>query len=319
MGAKLKRLDERITLIDGFDLGLANRTGSYVINEEELTIVETGPSMSVPHILEGLKELNLHPQDVKYIIVTHIHLDHAGGAGLLLNDCPNARVVVHPRGAKHLVDPARLIQGAKLVYGEDFDRLFEPVVPIPENRIIIKNDKETLTVGKNCTLTFYDTPGHSYHHFSIYDPVSNGIFTGDTIGVSYDESLKDVGIQLYLPSTSPNQFNPDDMLRSLERIQRLHVSKIYFGHFAESEHVDEVYKQIKQWLPQFVKVGKEAMDTQPGSVQKEVTKNLYQLIKNELRNHGVPDDHPVYEFIKLDTSVCAMGLFDYFQKQQKNR
>lgn len=314
MTAKLKKLDERITLIDGYDLGLPNRTGSYVIKEDKLTIVETGPSISVPHILEGLKEMNLSHDDLEYIIVTHIHLDHAGGAGLLLKDCPNAKIVVHPRGAKHLIDPSRLIQGAKMVYGDDFDRLFDPVLPVPEDRVIIKDNEDTLTIGANCTLTFYDTPGHSYHHFSILDPVSNGIFTGDTIGVSYDEALQDQGIQFYLPSTSPNQFNPDDMLRSLELVENLNVKKIYFGHFAESENPKEVYRQIRQWIPEFVKVGKEVFEI--GQDDKIAAEKLFDLARNHLHNQGVPDDHPVYEFIKMDTAVCAMGLLDYLQKQQ---
>jgi glyoxylase-like metal-dependent hydrolase (beta-lactamase superfamily II) len=110
-------LGKQIHLIDGFDLGMPGRTGTYVIQEEQLTLIETGPSPSVPYVLQGLRDLGLSPEDVKYIIVTHIHLDHSGGAGLLLKDCPNATVVVHPRGARHLADPSRLIESARSVYG----------------------------------------------------------------------------------------------------------------------------------------------------------------------------------------------------------
>ncbi len=109
-------LDDNISFFDVFDLGMENRTGTYVIHDEKLTIVETSASPSIPYLLEGLKKLEIDPSEIHYIIVTHIHLDHAGGAGLLLKECPNAKVIVHPRGFRHLIDPSRLIAGARAVY-----------------------------------------------------------------------------------------------------------------------------------------------------------------------------------------------------------
>ena len=149
------QLNEKIYLIDGFDLGVAERTGTYVIAEEALTLVDTGPSPSVKHVKKGLETLGYSLDQVKYIIVTHIHLDHAGGAGLLLEECPNAKVVVHPRGARHLADPSRLVAGARMVYGERFSELFDPVVPIPEERLLIKDEGDTLEIGPACTLKFF--------------------------------------------------------------------------------------------------------------------------------------------------------------------
>jgi len=307
-------LGNRIYLIDGFDLGTAGRTGSYVIKEEELTIVETSASPSVPYILKGLAELKLDPKDVKYIIVTHIHLDHAGGVGLLLEHCPDAKVVVHPKGARHLADPSRLIAGAKAVYGDKFDSLFHPILPVPEERIIVKEDRETLVIGPNCTLQFFDTPGHANHHFSIYDPVSNGIFTGDTIGVRYQQ-VEEYGTTLYLPSTSPNQFDPQAMLQSLRMIRDLQVDRIYFGHFGMSTEVEEVYKQIEQWLPVYVET---AADTfEQGEEATDIALKLFAKVQEHLTNRQVPVDHPVYQLIKLDVDVCAMGLVDYLVKKQK--
>ncbi|MBU8907322.1 MBL fold metallo-hydrolase [Desertibacillus haloalkaliphilus] len=307
-------LGNRIHLIDGFDLGLPERTGTYVIQEDELTIVETGPSMSIPYVLEGLKTLQLDPRDVRYIIVTHIHLDHSGGAGLLLKDCPNATVVVHPRGARHLIDPTRLIKGARAVYGDDFDKLFEPIVPIPEEKVIIKEDGETLAIGSDCTLRFYNTPGHSDHHFSIYDPVSNGMFTGDTIGIKYDQ-LSDQRFNLYLPTTSPNQFKPDAMLHSLERIKDMNVERIYFGHFGVSTDVDDVYQQVKEWIPRFVAAGEKA--TEEGRDYHAIAEDLLAMITDHLKEKHVPDNHPIFEILKLDTEICAMGIADYLAKRQK--
>lgn len=311
-----EKINDRIFLIDDFDLNRKERTGTYVILEKELTIVETSASPSIPYILSGLKQLHIDPIDIKYIIVTHIHLDHAGGAGLLLQHCPNAKVVVHPKGARHIIDPSRLIAGARAVYGEKFDSLFDPILPIPEQKILIKNDGDTLKISDSCTLTFLDTPGHANHHFSIYDPISNGIFTGDTIGVFYPE-LKHDGIELYLPSTSPNQFNPDYMLQSLEKIEKLNVDYVYFGHYGASSNIQEISQQIRKWLPLFVEVGNKGMAIQSSLSEKveAATQALFALVTEYLSEKQIPNDHSVYEIIKIDLPVCAMGLIDYLSKK----
>ncbi len=307
-------LGSRIHLIDGHDMGWKERTGTYVIQEEELTLVETGPSVSVPYIREGLAKLGYTTEQVKYIIVTHIHLDHAGGAGLFLRDCPNATIVVHPKGARHLVDPSRLIDGARAVYGEQFDALFEPIVPVPQNRLITKADGETLRIGPDCMLEFMDSPGHAKHHFSIYDPVSNGMFTGDTVGVQYPQLRRD-GIDLFLPSTSPNQFDPDEMLGSIERYRARDLSRIYFGHFGATEKVADVYSQITEWLPVFVREGKEVLAK--GLSHDDLAERLLKRVKASLQLRNVPEDHEVYEVISLDLSVCSMGIVDYLQKKSR--
>ena len=252
-------LNERIFLIDGFDLGVSERTGTYVITEEVLTLVDTGPSPSVKHVKKGLKTLGFSLDQVKYIVVTHIHLDHAGGAGLLLEDCPNAKVVVHPRGARHLADPARLVAGAKMVYGDRFSELFDPVVAIPENRLLIKDEGDTLEIGPACTLEFLDTPGHANHHFSIYDPISNGMFTGDTVGIRYEQLIRD-GVDLFLPSTSPNQFDPDAMRQEIDRMFGLNLNCIYFGHYGMTNNPSLALQQVADWLDIFMEEAQSIID-----------------------------------------------------------
>lgn len=305
-------LGQRIHLIDGFDMGWPQRTGTYVIAEEELTLIETGPSTSVPYIREGLARLGYTPDQVKYVIVTHIHLDHAGGAGLFLQECPNAKLVVHPKGARHLIDPSRLIAGARAVYKEQFDALFDPIVPVPEERLVQKTDGDALRIGPNSELHFMDSPGHANHHFSIYDPVSNGMFTGDTAGVHYP-MLRKEGIHFVLPSTSPNQFDPDQMLRSIERYEKRNLDRIYFGHFGMTEQVEDVYRHIREWLPVFVATGEEVLAE--GLGDRELAQRLLVRVTEYLQSHGVADDHPVYEVIRLDLSVCSMGIVDYLQKK----
>ncbi|GEC89186.1 MBL fold metallo-hydrolase [Brevibacillus brevis] len=307
-------LGERIHLIDGFDMGWAERTGTYVIAEEELTLVETGPSPSVPYIKAGLAKLGYSAEQVKYIIVTHIHLDHAGGAGLFLKDCPNAKIVVHPKGARHLVDPSRLITGARAVYHDDFDRLFDPIEAVPEERILIRGDGDTLKIGENCVLEFLDSPGHANHHFSIYDPVSRGMFTGDTAGVLYPQLKKD-GVHLVLPSTSPNQFDPDAMLASVSRFEARKLSRIYFGHFGMSEQVDDVYRQLREWLPVFLVEGE--LSLAAGQTYDEPSRKLLERVSDHLQSQGISGDHEVFEVLKLDLQVCSMGILDYLYKRGK--
>ncbi|GAA0603990.1 MBL fold metallo-hydrolase [Virgibacillus siamensis] len=307
------QLDDRIHLIDGFDLGKPERTGTYVIEEDELTLVETGPSPSVKYIKKGLSMLGFSLEQVKYVIVTHVHLDHAGGAGLLLRECPNATVIVHPRGSRHLADPKALAAGARAVYGDSFSELFDPIVPVPEERLLIKKDGETLKIGANCTLEFLDTPGHSKHHFSIYDPISNGIFTGDTVGIRYEQLAKQ-GIDFFLPSTSPNHFDPEAMHESIDRIRSLGVDRIYFGHFGMTNRVEAALSQVSEWLDIFMGIS-EGVKAE-GKGYDVLAERLLSRVKEYLNGIGVPSDHDVFVLINLDMQVSALGIIDYFQKMK---
>lgn len=316
--SKPVKLSEKLFLIDDFDLNMEERTGTYVLLEEELTIIETSASPSIPFLLKGLNELHINPESIKYIIVTHIHLDHAGGAGLMLQHCPNAKVVVHPKGARHLADPSRLIAGAQAVYGEKFNKLFDPILPIPEDRLVVMNNEDELEIGPNCTLKFYDSPGHANHHFSIYYPPTNAMFTGDTAGVYYPQLKRD-GVELYLPSTSPNQFDPNKMRQSLAKFEEMNLNHIYFGHFGGTSNPNEVYSQVRMWLNIFVDAAKVAF--QQNTVLEEQVKgteqNILQQLNDFLQTKGITKDHPAYEIIGLDINVCSQGLIDYLGRKEK--
>ncbi len=308
-------LDNDMYLIDLFDLGWPKRTGSYVIMGEQPTIIETGPSPSIGHLLNGIRQLGLHPHDIRNVIVTHIHLDHAGGAGLLLRECPNAQLIVHPKGAYHLVNPEKLIRGARAVYGERFDELFDPIVPVPEERVRIMADGETLPIGPNRILQFFDTPGHANHHFSIFDSQSRGVFTGDTAGIQYVQT-EDCGFIFYLPTTSPNQFHPDAMKQSIEKIRGLNPDKIYFGHYGGTAEIG-CLDSIESWLETFVECGRKCFDQGMGITQ--LAEALMERIQSHLSERDVPTDHPVYQVLQLDLYVSSMGILDYFQRISQSR
>ncbi|MET3682827.1 glyoxylase-like metal-dependent hydrolase (beta-lactamase superfamily II) [Alkalibacillus flavidus] len=311
---KVELLDEDVSLIDVYDLGLPNRTGAYVIQDDELTVIETSASPSIPHLLDGLKAIGENPERVRHIIVTHVHLDHAGGVGVLLQSCPNATVHVHPRGKRHLADPTKLVQGARAVYGEQFDDLFDPVVPVPEDRLVEQPDGSDLHIGSR-TLTFYDTPGHAKHHVSIHDSKANAIYTGDTIGVYYPHTLP-YGEMLVLPSTSPNQFDPNAMLESLKRIESLGVDAIHFGHFGRSTEPAVVYDQMCDWLPLFLELSEDAVKRGSNAPVESVRQALFDRVASYLDDIGVPREHDIYPLLEMDMRVCAMGLVDYLKKTE---
>lgn len=308
------RLDQRIHLIDGFDFEIPNRTGAYVLDEEQLTIIEPGPSPSIKHIKKGIEQLGFSLEVVKYIIVTHVHLDHAGGAGLLLKSCPNAKIVVHPRGKRHLADPRKLAAGARAVYGDSFSDLYDPIVPIPEERLITKEDGDMLEIGEDCKLQFFNTPGHAKHHFSIYDPVSNGLFTGDTAGVRY-QLLIDQGVSFFLPSTSPNQFDPNELRHSWGRFHDLQVDRIYYGHFGMTDQPKAALQQVSRWLDVFMDIAEKAYTE--GLGYDKLAERLLTAIKVDLRAKGIPDDHEIYVILNVDMQICALGMVDYLQKRKE--
>ncbi|WP_080847694.1 MBL fold metallo-hydrolase [Cytobacillus gottheilii] len=313
MEKRTEDLGNGVYIIDLHDLDQWGRTGAYVLTGGDITIIETSASPSIPYLKQGLKELGIELEDVKHIIVTHIHLDHAGGTGLFLQSCPNARVYVHPRGNRHLANPERLMKGARAVYGDDFDRLFDPIIPIDEQRLISKNDGEILDIGNSRTLTFYDTPGHAKHHFSIHDSRSNGIFTGDTIGVCYPQLLEK-GLEIYLPSTSPSQFNEEDMMRSAERLEALKPERIYFGHYSMTEKPQNVFQQISYWLPQFMDLGRRVMTESPEADFQEKTtllsEKMMKLVMDEITRYGVSIQPEALHLLKLDMNVSAMGIIE---------
>jgi glyoxylase-like metal-dependent hydrolase (beta-lactamase superfamily II) len=308
--------EDRISVIDLFDLNEPFRTGAFVIKEEDITIVETSASPSIPHLIKGLEELDIPLERIKNIIVTHIHLDHAGGVGVFLKKCPNAKVIVHEKGARHLINPERLEAGARQVYGLDFDRLFHPIEPVPEERILIKKNNETLQISPDSALTFYDTPGHSRHHFSIFDEKSKGIFTGDTAGINYGYILE--GESLYLPSTSPNQFNPEEMMQSLDLYGRLDLDKIYFGHFGISEKPAEVLTEVRKWLKIFTETAVEIYSEYSQENQlPALTNALKKTVLNS--NNQLTRNEDFLRLLDLDMRVSAMGLIDYIVKNSSKK
>lgn len=286
------------------------RTACYLILADKVALIETGPAPGTVHIKDALKKLGIPPEQVDYIIVTHIHLDHAGGAGVMARDLPRAKVCVHPRGARHLIDPARLAAGARAIYGESFDRLFGAVLPVPGERVCTPADGEILDLGGGRILTFYHTPGHARHHIIIHDPASRGVFSGDTLGVRFQALSRLVGSDIILLSTPPPEFDPAGMIETLDRVAGLDLDYIYFAHYGRAGGVSAILAYLKDQLHAFEALGRRLLVSGGGAG--EIERAIRDMVMDQVAIYGLKDsEHPAIKFMELDIRLNAAGINHY--------
>jgi glyoxylase-like metal-dependent hydrolase (beta-lactamase superfamily II) len=308
-------LGSGIFLVDLLQGGRRGRTGTYIVRGEEKTaIVDVGSSLDIPRLLAGLEQLQIPAETIDYIILTHIHLDHAGGIGTLLPHLPHATVVVHPRGARHLIDPSRLIAGARAVYGELLDSLFGTILPVPEERVLIRADEETLSLGGKRILTFYDSPGHARHHFSIWDPVSQGIFSGDALGIRYIRELTGMDGEIVFPSTSPSEFDREAVISTVKRLSALPAKRVYHAHFGVTEPAETAFERTLKGAIAFDEIARSIF--YPGIPWEEIAEALRNYMQQEIEQQGlnVPAS---WDGFLLDLELDAKGLLFRLEKEVK--
>lgn len=308
-------LGHDIHVIDLLDLGERGRTGCYVIRGEKIALVDVGASPSQPQILAGLERLGIALADIDYVLITHIHLDHSGGMGFLLPLLPNATVVCHPRAARHLIDPSRLIAGAEAVYGEQLPVLFGEILPVPEERVLIRQDGETLDLGNGHFLTFYDTPGHARHHFSVHDAGAEGIFTGDTVGLRHAPELTGWDFAAIFPSTSPSEFDAQAVLTSIAKLEPLGAKRIYHAHFGVTEPAELAFERIKRIVIDYDRLARDAF--QPGMRPEELEPLLYDYVRQDLAQQGHTDLD--LSALALDLKINAQGLVYVLEREHKKK
>jgi len=314
MQATFKELGFGITVVDAeyIHSGVA---ALYLVEENgEIAIIETGTNHSAPVIKEVLESKQLSFDDVRYIIPTHIHLDHAGGAGELMHLCPNAQLVIHPYGAAHMIEPSKIVAGATAVYGEErFNELYGIIRPVDEARVIPAPDGFKLNMNGR-EFEFLDTPGHARHHFCIYDKKSKGLFSGDTFGLSYPQLTTAKG-RFIFATTTPVQFDPDALLESIDKILDKKPERIYLTHFGEITPTDIVIKQLTDSVKAFENIALDAQDISKNRVEildQKIKDYLLETLKEMECEQDVDFQNNVIQF---DSLLNAQGLDFWLNKR----
>ncbi len=298
-------LPEQISCIDT----LYQRPGlaaCYLIDSAgEAAIIDTGTAHTAPLLMQLLAAKGIQPAQVRYIIPTHVHLDHAGGAGQLIQLLPEAELVIHPFGARHMIDPAKLIAGATSVYGEArFNALYGSLLPVPSERVVEAPDGLTLDLGKR-KLHCLDTPGHARHHICIHDNQSNGFFSGDTFGLSYREFDTQNG-PFVLPTSTPVQFDPDAWHTTLKRLADFQPARIYLTHFGMVEYTRKLAADLYQAIDDFVSIA-ELADAADRTAQ--IRQDLFDWSVKKLAGHGCRQSPAQIEaLLGMDLDLNAQGL-----------
>lgn len=282
---------------------------SYLIKENQKgIIIETNTNYAVPYILQELEKQNLSPDDIQYIIITHVHLDHAGGAGLLMQKCKNAQLLAHPNAAKHIIDPTRLIASSIQVYGEEnFKKLYGNIIPVPKEKVKIIEDQEEI-IFESRKLKFFYTKGHANHHFVIYDSKSNGVFTGDSFGIAYP-ILQEKELFIY-PTTTPTDFDPKEARISIDKILNTNCDKAFLTHYGKITNLQNAKNQLLEGL----KISEELLEWCLNSTFDQEKKIEY--IKNSLMDYykqkmvqlQLEQSQQRMEMIELDAQLNAMGI-----------
>jgi glyoxylase-like metal-dependent hydrolase (beta-lactamase superfamily II) len=278
-----------------------------MVEGDRAAVIDTGTNPAVPLVLEALAAKGVAPERVDWIVLTHIHLDHAGGAGLLAAKLPNARVTVHPRGARHMIDPARLWASTLAVYGEETaHRMYGEIVPIPAERVVETADGAAIRLGDR-ELRFYDTPGHARHQVCVHDAASGHVFAGDTFGLSYREV--DVGARQFIfPTTSPTQWEPAAHHRSVSLIESLARGAVYVTHYSQVRDVSRLAADLHRLIDAHAALGERERDA--GSARHErLRAGVRDLVLAEAARQGwtLPEE-AILEVFGLDIELNAQGL-----------
>ena len=284
-----------------------NFDAAYLMIENgRAAFIDTGTTHSVPRLLQALAAAGLATDAVDFVIATHVHLDHAGGVGSLMLHLPAATLVVHPRGAPHLIDPRLLTQSARGVYGdEEFERSYGNVIGVAPERVLKTEDGMVLALAGR-PLSFIDTPGHARHHHCIWDARSRGFFTGDTFGLSYREFDTPQGAWL-LPTTTPVQFEPERLRASVQRMLAIEPERMYLTHYGPVTQVQRLGAQFLAQLEQMVSLG-QSVRGHPDrhAALKQSLLDMY--VAGAQSNDCRMDRAQLQELLALDIELNAQGM-----------
>jgi len=298
--------NDGVTAIDTEYARLLQDASHLIVEGGRAAFIDTGVNDSVPLLLDALQQNNLDVGDVDYVILTHVHLDHAGGAGDLMHELPNARCVVHRYGAPHMVDPGKLIAGTEAVYGVEKTReIYGTIRPIDASRIDIPEDGEWLSLNGR-ELQLINTEGHARHHHVINDPASRGVFTGDSFGVSYRELDTERG-EIVFPTSTPVQFDPVEAHIAIDRIMACEPEQLFLTHYSRVGNVARLAGQMHAGIDAYVAMARQHEHEEDLSAA--LRESLLDYYAEQLEEHGYAGDREMMrEVLGIDIELNAQGL-----------
>jgi len=299
-------LNDGIVAIDTEYTRSLHDASHLIIERGRAAYVDTGVNSSVPLLLDALVQQDLDVADVDYVVLTHVHLDHAGGAGRLMQQLPNARCVVHLYGARHMVDPTKLMAGTEAVYGKaETERLYGRIEPIDEKRIVIPEDEQWFALNGRPLQTI-NTEGHARHHHILNDPQSKGVFTGDSFGVSYREHDTENG-EIVFPTTTPVQFDPVEAHKAVDRIMACDPEQVYLTHYSRVQNLGRLAEQMHDGIDAYVRMAREHEHDENRSAA--LRASLLDYYEQRLSEHGYPGDRDsIQSVLGVDVDLNAQGL-----------
>jgi glyoxylase-like metal-dependent hydrolase (beta-lactamase superfamily II) len=289
-----------------------------IVRDGRAAFVDCGTNRSVSNLLAALETLNVARADVDYLFLTHVHLDHAGGAGKLMHELPSATAIVHPRGAPHLSAPAKLEAGTRATYGDRvYEKLYGELAPIPAERVRSVEDGETIALGGS-PLHFLHTPGHALHHVAIHDARANAVFAGDIFGIAYRVFDNPAGAPFIFPATTPTQFDPDQMHTSIARITALKPRAVYLTHYSRVEDVARLAANLHECIDRYVEIV-EAHENEEDA-QNRIRHALHDYLSRRMAAHGTRIEAETREtWLEMDMNLNAAGLLAWRKRRERRR
>jgi len=283
-----------------------------IVDSGRAAFVDTGTNHSAPNLTAALAAQGLGADDVEYILLTHVHLDHAGGAGLLAQLFPRAQVLVHPRGAPHMADPSKLIAGTLAVYGDEaYAKLYGDILAVPKERICAVKDGDRCRLGRR-TFEFMHTPGHALHHLCILDRDAAAVFSGDTFGVSYREFDNASG-EFVIATTTPTQFDPGQLHASVDRILQAKPREIYMTHYSRVTHIERLGADMHTDIDRFAAIARaSANDAAPAAA---LAARMFEYLGERLARHGYAGgETEMHRLLDADVRLNADGLIAWLSR-----
>ena len=311
------RYDRGIYAIDAEYLMPLFDAVHLIVHEGRAAFVDSGTAHSVPAMLAALDELGVKRDQVDWLLLTHVHLDHAGGAGQLMRELPNAKAVVHPRGAPHMVDPRKLIEASIAVYGRElYDQLYGELLPIEQARVVSSVEGQRFALGGR-EFEILHTPGHALHHQTFFDHGSQSVFTGDTLGLSYRVFDVD-GRAFAIPTTSPSQFDPVQLVDSIRRILARRPEAAFLTHFARIEDLERIGGDLLRMIEAHVATALSHEGVPVEAARPAIRAALKEIFVRELRQFGsTADDETIEHWLGGDLDLNTDGLLAWLARRNR--